>query len=241
VISAGCTHKDAVLLAPFVIDPDKAIRVWNAMFPGDVISTDNPSQLVASVIKAAVVPKTEKENVLTLISGATYGSSFVGMVHVLRTDTTVSSQTMYSTAASLQATMKAGGWFANAEGAFGVSESFANDVKRLLSLQQISSHCSVITMGSIPSIKANDVRIAVKEFAEFDAAKMMEKPRHPCICHGIGSDSVAKAAADARTGGQLAQMQATQVKSVMTALGDIEDGHNKMLDINSVMQAFEDS
>jgi len=177
--------------------------------------------------------------VLTLISGATYGSSFVGMVHVLRTDTTVSSQTMYSTREPAGHD-EGRRLVANAEGAFGVSESFANDVKRLLSLQQISSHCSVITMGSIPSIKANDVRIAVKEFAEFDAAKMMEKLATLHNATASDQDSVAKAAADARTGGQLAQIAGDASKEVMTAAGDIEDGHNKMLDINSVMQAFED-
>jgi hypothetical protein len=238
VITAGCTHKDAVLLAPFVIDPDKAIRVWNAVFPDDQISTDNPTQLVASVIKAAVDPKAQKA--LKLISGATYGSSFVGMVHVLRTEESLSSQDMYSAAASMQATMKAGGWFADAEGGFGVAESFSNDVKHMLSLQQISSHCSVITMGSIPSIKSNMVKIGVKEFADFDAAKMMEKLAVLQNATASDQDSVAKAAADARTGGQLTQMEATQVKSVMSGLGDIDDGQNKMLDINSVMTAFED-
>jgi hypothetical protein len=32
VIAAVCTHKDAVLLAPFVLDVDKATRVWNTLF-----------------------------------------------------------------------------------------------------------------------------------------------------------------------------------------------------------------
>jgi hypothetical protein len=31
VITASCTHKDAALLAPFVLDVDKAIRVWNTV------------------------------------------------------------------------------------------------------------------------------------------------------------------------------------------------------------------
>jgi hypothetical protein len=236
VITAGCTHKDAVLLAPFVIDPDKAIRVWNAVFPNDAISTDHPDQMVASVINA----KAANDNALKLISGGTYGSSFVGMVHVLRTETTQSSQAMYSAAANMQATMKAGGWFADIEGGFGVSESFSNDVKRMLSMQQISSHCSVITMGSIPSIKSNMVKIGVKQFADFDPASMMDKLATLQNATASDMDSVAASAASARTGGQMVQMQATQVKSVMSGLGDIDDGQNKMLDINSMMTAFED-
>ncbi|RKH21377.1 hypothetical protein D7X74_01470 [Corallococcus sp. CA047B] len=236
VITVGCTHKDAVLLAPFVIDPDKAIRAWNALFSGDQISTDHPEKLVTDVIKA----KGDSKNELKLISGATYGSSFVGMVHILRSESTTSDQAMFSAAASLQATMKAGGWFANAEGGFGVSESFSNDVKRMMSLQQISSHCSIITMGSIPSIKSNMVKVGVKEFADFDPAAMMDKLATLQNATATDQDSVSAAAAAARTGNQMVQLQATQVKSVMSGLGDIDDGQNKMLDINTLMSAFED-
>jgi hypothetical protein len=237
VISVGCTHKDAVLLAPFIMDPDKAIRAWNAVFPSDPISTDHPAKLVADVINAK---PTGTENSLKLISGATYGSSFIGMVHVLRSESTMSSQEMYSAASNLQATMKAGAWFADIEGGFGVSDSFANDVKRMLSLQQISSHCSIITMGSIPSIKSNSVKVGVKEFADFDPASMMTKLAVMQNATASDEDSVSASAASARTGGQLTQMQATQVKSVMSGLGDIDDGQNKMLDINTLMTAFED-
>ncbi|WP_163997096.1 hypothetical protein [Pyxidicoccus caerfyrddinensis] len=235
VITVGCTHKDAVLLAPFIVDPDKAIRTWNAVFSSDAISTDHPEKLVADVIT-----KPGSSNALKLISGATYGSSFVGMVHVLRSESTASSQEMFSAVDSLQATMTTGGWFANAQGGFGVSDSFSNDVKRMLSLQQISSHCSIITMGSIPSIKSNMVKVGVKQFADFDPAAMMDKLATLQNATATDQDSVSASAAAARTGNQMLQMQATQVKSVMSGLGDIDDGQNKMLDINSLMSAFED-
>jgi hypothetical protein len=238
VITAGCTHKDAVLLAPLVIDPDKAIRTWNMLFKDDQISTDNPAKLIKDVIKASVDPKTAK--VMRILSGATYGSSFVGMVHVLRQESTQSSQAMMSAAASLQEQMKVGSWFASAEGGFGVSASFSGDVKRMLSLQQISSHCSIITMGSIPSIKSNNVKVGVKQFSNFDPASMMAKLATLQNATATDQDSVAASASAARTGGQMVQMQATQVKSVMAGLSDIDDGQNKMLDINSLMTAFED-
>jgi hypothetical protein len=236
VITAGCTHKDAVLLAPLVIDPDKAIRVWNQIFPNDIIDTDHPDQIVASVINS----KNPNANILRMLSGATYGSSFIGMVHVLNSSSTVSNQAMYATASSMQATMKAGGWFADVEGGFGVADSFANDVKRMLSLQQISSHCSIITMGSIPSIKSNMVKIGVQQFADFDPASMMGKLATLQNATASDNDTVSQAASAARTGGQLTQLQSTQIKSVMSGLSDIDDGQNKMLDINALMTAFED-
>ena len=239
VIAAGCTHKDAVLLAPLVIDPDKAIHVWNSVYKNDQISTDHPRKLVESVINAPDVSGKEPP-ALKIISGATYGSSFIGMVHVLRNEQTQSSQAMYSAAASLQESMKAGAWFADVEGGFGVSSSFSNDAKRLLSLQQINAHCSVITIGSIPSIKSNEVQLAVKKFAEFDPADMMGKLATLQNATAGDHDSVAKRAEAARTGGQMMAMEATRVTSVMSGLDQIDDKANKILDINSVMTAFED-
>ncbi len=238
VISAGCTHKDAILLAPLIIDPDKAIRVWNMCFPSDQISTDNPSQLAASVMKASVDPS--KEKALKIISGATYGSSFIGMVHVLRTEKTVSSEAMFSAAESMQATMRAGGWFASVSGGFGVSDSFSNDVKRMMSMQQITSHCSIITMGSIPSVKSNMVKIGVKEFSNFDPQSTMENLTALQGATASEQDSVSASADAARTGGQMIQLQSSKVNAVMSGLGTIDDGENQMLNINSMMTAFED-
>lgn len=235
VISAGCTHKDAVLLAPLIIDPDKAIRVWNMLYKDDQISTDHPQDLVAKVMKDE-----EMKNAMQIITGATYGSSFVGMVHVLRTEETDSNQTMIAAAASLQQQASAGSWFAKQSGGFGLEGSFASDIKRLMSLQQISSHCSIVTMGSIPSIRSNSVKIGVKEFADFDGAKMMEKLATLHNATASEQDSVAASAEAARTGGKMVAFQAAQVKSVMAGLQDVDDGQNKMLDINSLMTAFED-
>jgi hypothetical protein len=236
VISAGCTHKDAVLLAPLVIDPDKAIRAWNATFPDDQISTDHPEKLVSSVMNA----KDPGKNELKIISGATYGSSFVGMVHVLKSESTNSSQSMYSVADSMQATMKAGGWFSDIEGGFGVADTFSNDVKSLLSVQKITSHCSIITMGLIPSIKSSAVKIGVQQFAGFDAKSMGDQLAALQNATASDSDSVSASAANARTGGQMMSIQASKISSVMSSLKDLDESDNNILDINSVMTAFED-
>jgi hypothetical protein len=237
VITAGCTHKNAVLLAPFVMDPDKAIRAWNILFPQDALSTDHPSQMVTSVMKE---DPSKVTSFMKLLSGATYGSSFVGMVHVLRTDSTRSSQDMFAAASSLQASMTTGSWFGGFSGGFGVDSSFANDAKRLLSLQQINSHCSVITMGSIPSIKSSMIKQGVKEFANFTPDQMMGQLAALQNANAGDQESVAEAANAARTGGQLTSLKAAQVKSVMTGLQEGDQAENKMLDINSLMNAFED-
>ena len=90
VITANCTHKMAEIFAPFVIDVDKAIRAWNALFPDDMIKMDD----TATVEKIAKEGDTKGEKFFNLLSGATYGSSFVGMVHVLKSSSTQSDQTI---------------------------------------------------------------------------------------------------------------------------------------------------
>jgi hypothetical protein len=190
--------------------------------------------------KIAEEEGTGKEKFLPLLSGATFGSSFVGMVHVLRTEGTESSQAMTSLAASMQEQFEVGCWFSNESGGFGVDTSFSNDIKNLLSTQNISSHVSIIATGSIPSIKSNQVQIGVKTFADFDPAKMMTNLATLANATTNDKNSVAASATAARTGAQMLAIQGSQVANVMLGLGKIDDGVNKMLDINSMMTAFED-
>ncbi len=236
VITAACTHKQAAVLAPFVLDVDKAIRVWNDMKMQPLIKTDS----VASMTKIAEQEGTSQEKKFHILSGATYGSSFVGMVHLLKTEDTSAEQSMISAAASLQEQMSVGSWFADEEGGFGVNATFSDDAKSMLSTQAISSHISLISMGSIPSIKSNEVQIGVKQFADFDPASMMGKLATLQNATAADQDSVQNAAENARTGGKMMAIRSTEIKSVMSGLSTVDDGKNKMLDINSLMTAFED-
>ncbi|KAJ4249050.1 hypothetical protein NW762_012381 [Fusarium torreyae] len=133
-------------------------------------------------------------------------SSFVGMVHVLNSTDTSASETMQSAAASLQATMNVGGWYAKSEGKVGVNSKFAGDVKNLLSQQNVTFHVTLLSMGVIPSIVANDVSLAVEKFATFDPKANMDA---------------------------VLAMHAG-------ALATIEDGKNKILDVDSMMTALDD-
>jgi hypothetical protein len=173
VITASCTHKDALLLAPFILDVDKAIHVWNRMFPDnkDKIIVSNPSVIQ----QIAAEEGTSRELSFSILSGATFGSSFVGMVHVLRNEETLTDQKMESVARSLQTSAQAGNWFSSQSGGFGLDSTFANDIKNMLSTSNITSHVSLLTMGFIPTIKSSAVAQGVKEFADFSPDKMMEK------------------------------------------------------------------
>ena len=225
VIAASCTHKDAVLLAPCVLDVDKAIRVWNSMYKDDMLKTDDPSSIFETMANGA----TENEKAMTIVSGATYGSCFVGMVHILNTSKTISTEKMNSMAEKVQAQIKFKKFISDAVGEFGV---YGKDIKDLISTQDISSHCTITTRGSIPSIKANNVKMAVKEFSEFDGKSAMEKLAALQNATASELNSVDSSAEKAKVGDQMLALQNSQIQGVLTGLKDIDDGENKVIDTN---------
>ncbi|CAD6556931.1 hypothetical protein LMG28727_06243 [Paraburkholderia kirstenboschensis] len=231
-----CTHKDALLLAPFILDVDKGIRAFNAYFPDDMIKTDS----IASISKIAAQANTKDEKSLTLLSGATVGSCFIGMVHILNSTETESSETMESVADSLQSQFKIAGWFEDVSGGFGVNASFSDDAKALLSTQNVTSHCTLTTIGSIPSIRSNQVKMGVQQFADFDGASSMAALLKLQGVTASVQESVASSAEAARTGGQFIAMKSSQMESALSALAQIDDGQNKMIDTNSMMDALDD-
>jgi hypothetical protein len=243
VISIACTHKDAVVLAPFILDVDKALRVWNQVQvdqkqTDQMIKTDDLNNLGKIAAKADTPD--DYKYALKLLSGATYGSCFIGMVHVLNTTETMSNEEMSSVASSLQAQFKVGAFFADESGGFGVDSSFSNDAKNLLSTQNVSSHCTLITMGSIPSIKSNQVALGVKAFTDDDGAKSMAALAKLQNATADDFKTMDSAADSARTGGQFVALQTAKVNAVLSGLSEIDDKANKVLDINSMMDAMED-
>lgn len=240
VISITCTHKNAVLLAPFILNVDKAINVWNRVYPNDMIKPDS----IGSIMQIAAQADTAQEKSLTLLSGATYGSCFIGMVHILNTTTTQATEKMYALASSLQAQATVGCWWAYETGGIGIDDSFANDAKNLLSTQNISSHCTLTTIGSIPSIKSNSVDLAVDKFASFGAGTGSSDPMKDVVklqnATASDKETVMSAASAARTGGQMVSMKNAQITGVLTSLAKIDDKANKILDINSMMDAMDD-
>ena len=171
MITAVATHEGAKIMDPVTLDAEKTIRCWNRTFANE---EDYFTDLSASGLEFELLTSQNNPNkTLNLLSGMSTGSSFVGMVHVLKSDSVKTNQTMLTT--SMEAQMKFGTWFKAMEGGFGADSSFASDIKNLLSTQRISSHCSLTTMGIIPSIVSTEVEVAVRTFNDFDPAKTMDK------------------------------------------------------------------
>jgi hypothetical protein len=234
VITITCTHKNAVLLAPFILDPDKAIRVWNALYPDDKITTNSVSDMMQIIAKQG----TKEEKSFSILSGQTCGSCFIGMVHTLNTTETSSSEQLYSTAQSLQTSFNIGSWFASASGGFGVNKSFSNDAKNLLSSQNVTSHCTLTVMGAIPSIKSNQVAMGVKQF-DMNSDPMASVAKVQNATAGE-LNTIDQAASKARTGAEFQSMEASKVESALSALSDTDKQNNSIIDTNSLMTSMED-
>lgn len=235
VITANCTHKQASVFAPFIIDVDKAIHAWNAYNTNDTIDMDSPSSVwdIASSSSAAT------DAGMYLLSGATYGSSFVGMVHIFSSESTSSTQLAYSMAESLRAKMELGRWFAKESGELGVDSSFSDSVKDLLSIANMSTHCSVITMGIIPTIKSNSVSMVVEGLSGGPQAHMEQLA---AIQGSTNSNltTVASSASSAGEGQTLSTLSTDYMKAAVDAISEVDRRNNQVLDTNSMMVAFDD-
>lgn len=235
IITASCTHRNVALIEPFVLDVDKAVAVWNYSNngAGDAIDISDPAQLKQQS-ETAAGPDGKS---MTVLSGVVYGSGFIGMVHMLRSDATDSGPTETETT-QLQEKLKIGGWLENASGGFGIDASVMNEVKKMLSTQNVSAHISVIVMGAVPSIASSQLKLGVRQVLQPDADKI-NGYLLTLSQNTAASESVESGADKAKTGNRFLQMQNTTTKSVIRSLGEIDQGSNKVLDINSLMNAFE--
>lgn len=236
VISVQCMHKNASVLAPFVLNVDKGIKVWNHLFPGDRLVPTNRADLA----KLVLADDPDGSARFGIISGTTFGSSFVGMVHVINSTSTEVSQSLTALTASLQSQMDAAAWFESQSGGYGVNASIGNDVKSLLSAQNVTSHVTLICMGVIPSIVANDVKMGVEKFAEFNPQANMQAIATIQNATVADQGTIKQSADAARTGQQMVSLKGGEIKAALSALAAVDDGANKILDINSMMTALDD-
>jgi hypothetical protein len=235
VITVNCTHRQAQVFAPYVMDVDKAVRSWNAMFKDNPIVVDDRASLEAAIKSDG----SKDANVMNLLSGATYGSSFVGLVHILKREQTDTTQSSKSLASSLSVEMKKNLFLENISGGFGVSGSFAESAKDLLSTSDLQAHCSVIAMGIIPSIASNTIETTVATLQP-DPQKVMDQLSAIQGSTDSSVNTMMAGADDAKKGQQFITLNNEYVKNAVSSLGAYDDKNNKVIDTNSLMTAMED-
>ncbi|MCE3227017.1 MAG: hypothetical protein K0S32_1568 [Bacteroidetes bacterium] len=230
IIMASCTHATVKLFQPLIIDADKAVSVWNTLFTTNKINT----QSLKSDGSPAEENSSANNNTVSLITGASYGSSFVGMVHILNSASN-SKGNPDKLKSQLDEKLKIGGWLENSSGGFGIDESTMSEVKAFLSTQSVSSHVSMVTMGAVPSMNSNTLSLGVSKLAEADATLINAVNSEESPVSGTISSEADKA----KNGARMLAVQNAKIQSIMKGLGKIDHQNNKVLDINSMMNAFE--
>ncbi|GIZ49204.1 hypothetical protein CKM354_001223900 [Cercospora kikuchii] len=144
IFSMSCTHKNASLLAPLVLNPDKGIKIWNQIFPANRL---DPTYL-EDMKNAATEYSDEKHDKYYVATGTTFGSGFIGMVHVVKTPNSSRADALTSAADQLDALANASMSFNVLKGVTGLDEKFGIDMKRLFAEQNIESHVTAVTIGA---------------------------------------------------------------------------------------------
>lgn len=231
VITASATHRSSAMLQPLTLDVDKAVEVWNSVHSAageGINTTDLASMIQASESQGGAADA----NNLTLLTGANYGSSFIGMVHMVNNEMTGTGLGADQEEA-MQEQLRLGGWLKAATGGFGVDESMLDNVRKLLSTQNVSTHVNLIVLGGVPSLASSQLRMGV--------ATLLDDPKRVGAAgHPDESRQTASSMADnSIKGGQRVALQSGLMQSVIQGLGNIDHGSNKVVDLNTLMNAFD--
>lgn len=150
VVVASCTHKMSSVLVPVVLDIDKAIKTWNKLFPDDTLNATDELGMQSLV----AIPDEGEGNHFSIVTGMKLGSAFVGMAHLLNN---TGSGTASEDIASLPNRLK--------ESRLGDDDAniaLINDFMKRLSAQRLSSNINVVSMGTIPSMIPNELKVDVE-------------------------------------------------------------------------------
>lgn len=244
VIVANCTHKNADVISPCILDPVKLLSAWNQTYPDDRLSTESHAMFTAALeLKGE---RQNKTNALHLLTGVTRASSFIGMAHILRQKTSDSSQNADQQATKIREIVEQQASVgANTGQTTERLNSAANQISKMMSSSNIFSHCSLVTKGIIPNIAASDIESTVKTL-EPSPSKMLQQMN---AIKSSGDKSVddlsdanlnAKKVAEARTGAQFLEMSNEFAKDTVSAIKTKEANKSKIIDTNSMMNAFTD-
>jgi hypothetical protein len=222
VITASCSHRNVAVFEPLILDPDKAIAAWNRVHPDNLLQSADRGQMQQAAAED------EARQSLPLVTGVTYGSSFVGMVHFLRASS-ARVDVSDDLAQQVQERLRLGGWLEYASGNFGVDRGALDEVRKLLSMECVSAHISVICTGALPTIAASAVKATLDKVAQAS----------PKTEGGDSVTSIDAEAQQARKLNQAANLQAAHAGGLLRALNEIDRAANRVLDVNSLLSAFE--
>lgn len=242
VIFVASTHKNAKLFSPTVYDADKLVDAWNAQYK-DKDSLQLPQQGPALCQEWADGKESgskAEDNYLNILNGVTYGSSFIGYIHLIHTTDTRSSEEVDSAAktAEAQATWK--NFLAKVTGGFGMDSKAASDIRALTSSDQIASHVAITAMGIVPSLASQSLDTALHTYTDFSSNEVNKKLAALGNSMTNNVPSMNGGARESIAAGQINGMERSKISSVISAVSESDKASNNIIDLNSIMLALDD-
>lgn len=222
IISACCTHKNVSIIEPLVLDPNRALDSWNQHFPNDGIDMENPK-----------TQKSSAGSTMDIITGASYGSSFVGMVHILNSQESNDNVTDQMID-SLNKKMKLGGWLAENTGGLGVPEEIIKEVKTAIDSRKVNSHITLLTMGTFTSISSKSLKMGL------DTLTQPNQSSETLSEDDSSNETVGSDAKESVRKKQSLEVKNVRNRTILNELKKSDAQQNQVMDINSLMSAFED-
>ncbi len=234
ILTASCTHKHVTLLSPFVLDPDKAISTWNRLFNNDKIKVQDHATMAQEIAKETG-KESEMSSGLHLISGATYGSSFVGMAYTLKENSTSLSD-KEAERISNKLGLVAG---VQEKSGLEVDSSVIDEITSALTTQKVASHVSCVVMGAIPSLQSKSAEEVAQEVIKFDAGAIQKELATLSNISEGTQKTTATSTVEAAIKRKMMQFQGVKVQNVMDNLFGADEKRNRKFDLNSLMGAFD--
>lgn len=221
IITVSCTHRNVHLFAAPVINPDKAVNAWN-LLKADPIDTSDLRSVHGALTASS-------DDFLPLVTGAVYGSSFIGMVHFLQSQADTMGN-LDELKAQLDKRLLTGGWLANASGSVGVDRAMMEEVRAFLSANSVSCHISVVATGAIPTIKSNQLTTSCSMLARPDKVKLPAP---------ADTASVKSEAEEARQHALVTTIHNARIGSILSGVSKCDDEKNSILDMKTLVNALD--
>ena len=230
IIAATCTHSKSAVLSPLVLDMDKTARIWNRIHPDQAL----PIGDIPGMQRVADEEDGKSAKSISILTAVNRGSSFVGMIHFLRQeDGPDTDAALDALLEKLEVRAKAGLWLSSMNGRLGIEDSFSEEIKRMLGGLEVRTTVNLNVVGVIPSIASNSVNLAVKEYMAMGAGPSEANSETE------GTGSVNAKILDTQEDAREVSIEGERMRQIMSGLRKIDDGSDKVINVNSLMTAFE--
>jgi len=228
VITANATHRSVAMLQPVQLDLPKAIDAWNASFASAAWRL-NPADPSGMAKMATQTRGDAIDKCLTLLTGVTYGSSFVGMIHLVRSKMSPSGLSDAEIAAMVER-LRVGTVISGEAGGIGTEKSVLDEVRQMISDQGFTAHVSILVNGALTTPSTKNVEKLVDKTIKMP-------PRLPF--GGIFPMPGEAFAQAARTGQTAAQVEAGKVSGLVSTLGAVDKANDASIDLSTLFTAFD--